>query len=81
MAENLYQLWNPMAHIMGVEGGGTYKYRGIDNVIDQFIVSKGLINESGLELKPRSVKVLNKDKNRPSSCISTKIKRGSSSKL
>ncbi len=62
--ENLYQLWNPMAHIMGVEGGGTYKYRGIDNVIDQFIVSKGLIDESGLELKPRSVKVLNSDKYR-----------------
>jgi len=64
VAENLYQLWNPMAHIMGVEGGGTYKYRGIDNVIDQFIVSKGLIDEDGLELKPRSVKVLNNDKYR-----------------
>ena len=64
VAGNLYQLWNPMAHIMGVEDGGTYKYRGIDNVIDQFIVSKGLIDESGLELKPRSVKVLNKDKYR-----------------
>ena len=64
VAENLYQLWNPMAHIMGVKGGGTYKYRGIDNVIDQFIVSKGLIDKSGLELNPRSVKVLNKDKYR-----------------
>ena len=64
VAENLYQLWNPMAHIMGVEDGGTYKYRGIDNVIDQFIVSKGLIDENGLELNPRSVKVLNKDKYR-----------------
>ena len=62
--KNLYQLWNPMAHIMGVENGGTYKYRGIDDVIDQFIVSKGLIDESGLELYPRSVKVLNKDKYR-----------------
>lgn len=64
MAENRYQLWNPMAHIMGVENGGTYKYRGIDNVIDQFIVSQGLIDESGLELLPSSVKVLNKDKYR-----------------
>ncbi|MBU0529678.1 hypothetical protein KKF86_07990 [bacterium] len=64
VVENLYQLWNPMAHIMGVENGGTYKYRGIDNVIDQFIVSKGLIDESGLELLPSSVKVLNKDKYR-----------------
>jgi predicted extracellular nuclease len=64
VAENLYQLWNPMAHIMGVENGGTYKYRGIDNVIDQFIVSKGLIDEGGLELVPSSVKVLNKDKYR-----------------
>jgi hypothetical protein len=63
---NLYQLWNPMAHIMGVEGGGTYKYRGIDNVIDQFIASKGLIDNSGLELIPKSVKVLNKDKYRQS---------------
>lgn len=62
--DNPYQLWNPMAHIMGVENGGTYKYRGIDRVIDQFIVSKGLIDESGLELLPRSVKVLNKDKYR-----------------
>ena len=64
MTENQYQLWNSMAHIMGVENGGTYKYRGIDNVIDQFIVSKGLIDESGLELQPASVKVLNKDKYR-----------------
>jgi len=64
VSENLYQLWNPMAHIMGVEGGGTYKYRGIDNVIDQFIVSKGLIDDNGLELKQSSVKVLNKDKYR-----------------
>lgn len=63
---NLYQLWNPMAHIMGVEGGGTYKYRGIDNVIDHFIASKGLIDNSGLELIPKSVKVLNKDKYRQS---------------
>lgn len=62
--ENQYQLWNPMAHIMGVENGGTYKYRGIDRVIDQFIVSRGLIDKSGLELKQRSVKVLNKDKYR-----------------
>jgi len=61
---NFHQLWNSMAHIIGVENGGTYKYRGIDNVIDQFIVSKGLIDESGLELIPRSVKVLNKDKYR-----------------
>ncbi len=61
---NLFQLWNPMAHLMGVENGGTYKYRGIDNVIDQFIISKGLIDENGLELNPRSVKVLNKDKYR-----------------
>jgi hypothetical protein len=64
VAENRLQLWNPMAHIMGVENGGTYKYRGIDNVIDQFIVSKGLIDENGLELLPNSVKVLNKDKYR-----------------
>ena len=64
VSDNLYQLWNPMAHIMGVENGGTYKYRGIDNVIDQFIVSKGLIDESELELFPRSVKVLNKEKYR-----------------
>ncbi len=62
--ERLYQLWNPMAHIMGIENGGTYKYRGIDNVMDQFIVSKGLIDESGLELYPGSVKVMNKDKYR-----------------
>ncbi len=64
VAEDSLQLWNPMAHIMGVENGGTYKYRGIDNVIDQFIVSKGLIDERGLELSPSSVKVLNKDKYR-----------------
>ena len=64
VAENIYQLWNPMVHIMGVENGGTYKYRGIDNVIDQFIVSKGLIDERGLELLQSSVKVLNKDKYR-----------------
>ncbi len=64
VTENLYQLWNPMAHIMGVENGGTYKYRGIDNVIDQFIVSKGLIDDNELELDPNSVKVLNKDKYR-----------------
>ena len=64
VVENQLQLWNPMAHIMGVENGGTYKYRGIDNVIDQFIVSKGLVDESGLELNPSSVKVLNKDKYR-----------------
>ena len=62
--ENQYQLWNPMAHIMGVENGGTYKYRGIDRVIDQFIVSTGLIDKSGLELLPHSVKVLNKEKYR-----------------
>jgi len=60
------KLWNPMAHIMGVEGGGTYKYRGVDNVIDQFIVSKGLIDDEELELVPRSVKVMNKDKYRQS---------------
>ena len=64
VAENRYQLWNPMAPIMGIENGGTYKYRGIDNVIDQFIVSKGLIDENGLEINPRSVKVLNRDKYR-----------------
>ena len=64
VAESSLQLWNPMAHIMGVENGGTYKYRGIDNVIDQFIVSQGLINETGLELHPSSVKVLNNDKYR-----------------
>ena len=64
VTKNLYQLWNPMAHIMGVENGGTYKYRGIDNVIDQFIVSKGLINDNKMELLPRSVRVLNKDKYR-----------------
>ena len=64
VAKNSLQLWNPMAHIMGVENSGTYKYRGIDNVIDQFIVSKGLINESSLELIPCSVKVMNKDKYR-----------------
>ena len=62
--DNPYQLWNTMAHIMGVENGGTYKYRGNDNVIDQFIVSKGLIDENGLELYPTSVRVLNKDKYR-----------------
>lgn len=62
--ENENQLWNPMAHIMGVENGGTYKYRGVDNVIDQFIVSKGLIDKTKLELIPRSVKVLNIDKYR-----------------
>lgn len=61
---NLFQLWNPMAHLMGMENGGTYKYRGIDNVIDQFIVSNGLVDENGLELNPLSVKVLNKDKYR-----------------
>ena len=64
VAVNPFQLWNPMAHIMGVENGGTYKYRGIDNVIDQFIVSKGLIDGNGLELLPSTVKVLNKDKYR-----------------
>ena len=64
VVENQFQLWNPMAHIMGVENGGTYKYRGIDNVIDQFIVSKGLINGTGLELLPSTVKVLDKDKYR-----------------
>ena len=64
IVENQFQLWNPMVHIIGVENGGTYKYRGIDNVIDQFIVSKGLVDESGLELLPSSVKVLNKDKYR-----------------
>ncbi len=62
--KNLYQLWNPMSHLMGVENGGTYKYRGIDNVIDQFIASNGLIDNSGLELIPNSIQVLNKDKYR-----------------
>ena len=59
-------LWNPMAHIMGVENGGTYKYRGVDNVIDQFIVSGGLIDDRALELMPKSVHVLNKPKYRQS---------------
>ncbi len=53
-----------MEHIMGVENGGTYKYKDIDNVIDQIIVSGGLIDESGMELQSSSVKVLNKDKYR-----------------
>jgi len=65
--ENVNQLWNPMAQFMGVENGGTYKYRGIDNVIDQFIFSKGLINGSRLELKSGTVKVLNRDKYRQQS--------------
>lgn len=57
-------LWNPMSHVMGVENSGTYKYRGVDNVIDQFIVSRGLIDDFGLELIPKSVQVLNKPKYR-----------------
>jgi len=67
VVENVNQLWNPMAQFMGVENGGTYKYRGIDNVIDQFIISKGLINKNGLELKSGTVKVLNRDKYRQQS--------------
>jgi hypothetical protein len=60
-------LWNPMSHIIGVKDGGTYKYRGEDNVIDQFIVSEALIDNSGLELVHESVKVLNNKKYRQSS--------------
>lgn len=58
------KLWSPMAPIMGVENGGTYKYRDVDNVIDQFMVSKGLIDSKKLDLNPNSVKVMNKDKYR-----------------
>ncbi len=64
MTDDPNKLWNAMEHIMGVENGGTYKYKDIDNVIDQIIVSSGLIDESGMELQSSSVKVLNKDKYR-----------------
>jgi len=57
-------LWNPMSHLMGVENGGTYKYRGVDNVIDQFMVSGALVDGRQLELKPKSVKVLKDPKYR-----------------
>lgn len=61
---NSKKLWSPMAPIMGVEDGGTYKYRDVDNVIDQFIVSEGLIDNYKLDLIPKSVQVMNKDKYR-----------------
>lgn len=59
-----YILINVMQPIMGIKNGGTYKYKGEDGVIDQFIVSPGLFDSYGLIYVNQSVSVNNKPKYR-----------------
>lgn len=53
-------LVNLMSPIMDVKNGGTYKYKGEDSVIDQFIVSPGLFDTNGLKFISGSVAVNDK---------------------
>ncbi len=53
-------LWNGMGKFIGVENGGTYKYRGKDNILDQIIVSKGVLDKRNISLVVGSIRINDK---------------------
>jgi len=55
---------NLMEPLVGKPGVGTYVYRGQDNLIDQIIVSSGLMNSGPLKILPGSLKILDRPKYR-----------------
>ena len=55
---------NLMDPLVGKEKVGTYVYRGKDNLIDQIIISSGLINAGPLKIIPRSLTILDLPKYR-----------------
>lgn len=55
---------NLMDPLVGKEKVGTYVYRGKDNLIDQIIISSGLINADPLKIIPRSLTILDLPKYR-----------------
>ncbi len=61
---NSYPLVNLMDPLVGKEKIGTYVYRGKDNLIDQIIVSSGLMSKGPLKLVPKSLEILDLPKYR-----------------
>ena len=55
---------NLMEPLVGKPGVGTYVYRGQDNLIDQIIVSSGLMNSGPLKILPGSLEILDQPKYR-----------------
>ena len=55
---------NLMDPLVGREKVGTYVYRGKDNLIDQIIISSGLINSGPLNIIPGSIEILDLPKYR-----------------
>jgi hypothetical protein len=55
---------NLMDPLVGREKVGTYVYRGKDNLIDQIIISSGLINSGPLKIMPESIEILDLPKYR-----------------
>jgi len=55
---------NLMEPLVGKPGVGTYVYRGQDNLIDQIIVSSGLMNSGSLKILPGSLEILDQPKYR-----------------
>ena len=52
------------SHFVGKDKIGTYVYRGKDNLIDQIIVSSGLMSKGPLKLVPKSLEILDLPKYR-----------------
>ncbi|MEE9190334.1 MAG: hypothetical protein V3U16_06145, partial [Candidatus Neomarinimicrobiota bacterium] len=53
-------LWNSMGKFIGVENGGTYKHRGKDYILDQIIVSQGLLNNTNISMVEGSIRINDK---------------------
>ena len=67
-AENpVFRLQNLMIPFMGKPNVGTYVYRGEDEIIDQIIVSRGLMQEEGLIVVEGSTAILDMPKYRQQS--------------
>jgi predicted extracellular nuclease len=50
-------LWNGMGKFIGVENGGTYKYRGEDNILDHIIVSQGILDNKNISKVAGSIRI------------------------
>ena len=55
---------NLMDPLVGKSGVGTYVYRGQDNLLDQIMVSSGLMNSGPLKILPGSLEILDQPKYR-----------------
>ncbi len=57
-------LWDGMGKFVGVENGGTYKYRGKDNILDHIIVSLGILDKRNISMVPGSIRIIDKSEYR-----------------